>query len=232
MSLFAQYAYPPNELGYCGPADGGGASGLTAHAEEFDGAWPYLTAIADAVGSSDPLDDEVVSSYWVGGPALAKVDPADLLRVLRTSFAGQVTGLLDDVSPGPGVLAHHSFHVLVVYPWVRFLDRDPTTALGVLQDCRIRWGTVESVDGDQAVITSAPLQFADGVLTLGEPRSERVHWRKDELSLTSAPEPGSTVAAHWNWVCQTLSEEQNTALESATRATLELVNGIPRGERK
>jgi hypothetical protein len=232
MTLFAQYAYPPNELGYCGPTDGGGTSGLAGHAKEFDGAWPYLTAIAAAVGAEDPLDDEIVSSYWVGGPALAKVDPADLLTVLRTSFMGQVTGLLDAVVPGPDVLAHHSFHVFVVYPWVRFLDRDPTTAVGVMQDCRIRWGTVESVDGDHAVITSPPLRFEDGMLALGAPNSERVQWKKDELALTSTPEPGSIVAAHWNWVCETLTDEQGAALESATSATLDLVNSIARGDRK
>ena len=168
-ALFAQYAYPPNELGYCGPADGGGASGLAAHAKEFDGAWPYLAAIAEAVGVSDPLDEDVVSSYWVGGPSLARVDSADLLTRLRTSFKGQVAGLLDAVHAAPGVLAHHSFHVFVVYPWVRFLDRDWATALGVMQDCRIRWGTVESVAGGYAVIASRPLQLDDGALALGEP---------------------------------------------------------------
>ena len=120
-ALFAQYAYPPNELGYCGPTDGGGTAELAKHAKEFDGAWPYLAAIADAVGSSDPLDEDVVRSYWVGGPSLHKVDPADLLARLRTAFKGQVTGLLDEVAVTTGVLAHHSFHVFVVYPWIRFL---------------------------------------------------------------------------------------------------------------
>jgi len=226
--LFARYAYPPNELGYCGPA-GGDASGLAAHAREFDGAWPYLSVIADAVGVCDPLDDEIVGSYWVGGPALAKVDPTDLLATLRASFTGQVTGLLDAVMPGTGVLAHHSFHVFVVYPWLRFLDRDPATALGVMQDCRIRWGTVESVDGEHAVIASSPLRLADGELTLGDSRSERVQWKKGELSLAPAPTAGSTVAAHWNWVCETLDADQLTALEAATQATLDLVNTLRGG---
>ena len=225
-ALFAQYAYPPNELGYCGPADGGGASGLAAHAKEFDGAWPYLAAIAEAVGASDPLDEDVVSSYWVGGPSLTKVDPAGLLTRLRTSFNGQVTGLLDAVHAAPGVLAHHSFHVFVVYPWVRFLDRDSPTALGVMQDCRIRWGTVESVEGGYAVITSRPLQLDDGALALGEPGRERVQWKKGELSLAPAPAPGSIVSAHWDWVCGTITDDQGAALESATQATLELVNAI------
>jgi hypothetical protein len=229
MTLFDQYAYPPNELGYCGPTDGGGAFGLAAHAKEFDGAWPYLAAIAEAVGASDPLDEEVVSSYWVGGPALSKVDPAALLARLRTSFTGQVTGLLDALEPQPEILAHHSFHVFVVYPWVRFLDRDAATALGVMQDCRIRSGTVKSVDGEHAVIASSPLRLVDGKLTLGAPQHERVQWKKGELSLTPAPRLGSTVAAHWNWVCATLDADQLAALHTATQATLDLVNTLRGG---
>ena len=127
--LFACYAYPPNELGYCGPADTA-QNELAAHAEDFDGAWPYLQAIADAAGISDPLDDDVVRNYWVGGPLLDKVDPDELLARLRSAFTGQVTGMLDDIC-AENALAHHSFHVFVVYPWVRFLDRDPSdTAAG------------------------------------------------------------------------------------------------------
>lgn len=229
MTLFDQYAYPPNELGYCGPTGGGGAFGLAAHAKEFDGAWPYLAAIAEALGASDPLDEEVVGSYWVGGPALTKVDAAALLTRLRTSFKGQVTGLLDALDSTPEVLAHHSFHVFVVYPWVRFLDRAAATALGVMQDCRIRWGTVESVDGEHAVIASPPLQLADGELTLGDPQHERVQWKKGDLSLTPAPTPGSVVAAHWNWVCETLNADQLTSLEAATQTTLDLVNTLRGG---
>jgi hypothetical protein len=229
MTLFDQYAYPPNELGYCGPSDGGGAFGLTAHAKEFDGAWPYLAAIAEAVGASDPLDEEVVGSYWVGGPALAKVDPAALLARLRTSFKGQVTGLLDTLDSDPNILAHHSFHVFIVYPWVRFLDRDAATALSVMQDCRIRWGTVESIDGEHAMITSPALRLADGDLVLDVPRTERVQWKKGELSLAPAPKPGSVVAAHWNWVCETLDADRLTALVAATQATLDLVNTVRRG---
>jgi hypothetical protein len=226
QALFGRYAYPPNELGYCGPTDGGGTSGLASHAKEFDGAWPYLTAIAEAVGAADPLDEDVVSSYWVGGPSLHRIDPADLLARLRTVFKGQVTGLLDTVPTTTGVLAHHSFHVFVVYPWVRFLGRDATTALQVMQDCRIRSGMVDSVAGDHAVISSRPLQFEDGRLRLGEPRPECVQWRKGELTLAPAPAPGSIVSAHWDWICGSLTDDQSAALESATQATLELVNTI------
>ena len=222
--LFARYAYPPNELGYCGPADGEGPSELATHAKEFDGAWPYLTTIADAVASSDPLDEDIVRSYWVGGPSLDRVDPAVLLTRLRTAFKGQVTGLLGELTTPTRVLAHHSFHVFVVYPWVRFLSRDATTALGVMQDCRIRWGTVESVAGEQVQIASRPLTLDAGMLTLGEPRTERVCWSKGGVSLAPTPEPGATVSVHWDWVCGTLSNDESAALAAATLATLDLVN--------
>jgi uncharacterized protein DUF6390 len=224
QEVFARYAFPPNELGHCGP--GGTAQGeLGSHAREFDGAWPYLQAIADAAGVADPLDADVVSGYWVGGPLLTKVEPAALVRRLRSVFTGQFTGLLDTLPDCAQALAHHSFHVFVVYPWVRFLDRDPDTAVRVLQDCRIRWGAVESVDAEHVTIASRPLLFDAGALGLGPITTERVRWRRADLSLTGTPPaPGALVTAHWDWLCGWLTEAEADALDAATRATLELVN--------
>jgi hypothetical protein len=221
--LFARYALPPNELGYCGPAHAT-ATDIAAHAREFDGTWPYLTAIAEAAGIDDPLDASVVESYWVGGPLLDRTDPEALLDRLRNAFAGQVTGLLADLTDCAGVLAHHSFHVFVVYPWVRFLSRDATTALQVMQNCRIRWGTVESVDGGTAVIISHPLTIDADAIVLGDATAETVQWRHDEASSIIAPRPGQAVSAHWHHICDTLSDSQTAALAAATQTTLDLVN--------
>lgn len=228
QAAFARYAYPPNELGYCGPADSADSpAGVATHAREFDGAWPYLRIIADAA-NADPLDPEVVRSYWVGGPLLTRVAPDVVLDALRRTFAGQVTGLLDDLAAPVGVLPHHSFHVFVVYPWVGFLDRDAVTALRVLQDCRIRWGTVTTVEGEHAVIDSRPLTFHDGILRLGDPAPQRVRWSKAGASLIAAPAIGATVSAHWDWVCDTLTETDCLALSGATQTTLDLVNAARR----
>ncbi|ORA27712.1 DUF6390 family protein [Mycobacterium aquaticum] len=233
-ALFARYAYPPNELGYCGPGDSGvllrgdDAAELASHAREFDGAWPYLSTIARATGSAS-LDVDVVRGYWVGGPPLRCVDPAVLLKTLRAAFSGQVTGLLDDVESAPAVLAHHSFHVFVVYPWVRFLDREPTTALKVLQSCRIRWGTVTAIDGEHAVIDTQPLVVEDGKLRLGPQRPERVRWSRDGASFVTEPAPGTLVSAHWDWVCDTLSGDECAALCEATTTTIDMVNAVRRG---
>ncbi|MDH6193482.1 hypothetical protein M2272_000103 [Mycobacterium frederiksbergense] len=226
--LFARYAFPPNELGYCGPTDPAlppsrDPAVIASHATEFDGAWPYLHALAEA-GGTDPLAAEVVRGYWVGGQLLDRVDPALLLTQLRTAFQGQVTGLLDEVTPARTILAHHSFHVLVVYPWIRFLDRAPDTALQVLQNCRIRWGTVTAVADEHVMIESCPLVLDGSRLTIGDAVAERVRWSRDGHSLTTVPTPGDTVSAHWDWVCDTLTPEETSALADATRATLDLVN--------
>src|SRR6185312_16310722 len=96
--LFARYAYPPNELGYCGP--GGAAAMLeplateeiTRRAAGFDGAWTYLEFIAEAAGLADPLDERVVEAYWIGSDLLAKADPAGLVDRLLDRFRGQPGG--------------------------------------------------------------------------------------------------------------------------------------------
>jgi hypothetical protein len=228
--LFAQYAFPPNELGYCGPPDASvllnrssTPSTVAEHAQGFDGAWPYLEDIAAAAGVDNPLHPDVVRNYWIGGTLLADVDGAHLLARLRTAFANQPTGLLNDLTSPAHVLPHHSFHVFVVYPWIRFLDADPATPLRILQSCRIRWGTVDSVDDEHAVVVSRPLRF-DGTLTLGDPVAEEVRWSRDGASLAPQPVPGQTVSAHWDWLCGSLTTDERAVLSTTTQQTLDLVN--------
>ena len=74
------------------------------------------------------------------------------------------------------------------------------------------------------MISSRPLQFDDGLLSLGEPQIETVQWKKGDLSLAPAPIPGTVVSAHWDWVCATLTDAESAALAAATLATLDLVN--------
>src|ERR1700681_418708 len=85
--LFARYAYAPNELGYCGPAEAEalfdlGVTGRTAAdvhsiARRFSGAWPYAALLAELAGIRDALDEQVMRAYWTGGPLLDAVDRRD-----------------------------------------------------------------------------------------------------------------------------------------------------------
>ncbi len=220
--LFARFAFPPNELGYCGPA---GAEALleedeaeiAARARQFDGAWPYLEIIAAAAGIDDPLDARVVEAYWIGNELLELVDPVACLHELRSRFAGQVTSGLGEVT---GAVPHHSFHVFVVYPWAGMLGRGrDAVALSVLEQCRIRWGVVTELDGERAAVVSEPLTWRDGELRLGPERTETVRWATEGRAFVR-PAVGDTVALHWDWVCDKLSEAQRAGMAHWSGAQL------------
>ena len=80
--LFARYAFPPNQHGYCGPGRlrrllqpgvAGDDRGLRADGPGVRRRLPYLELIADGTGLADPLDRRVVEAYWVGSPRLDRV---------------------------------------------------------------------------------------------------------------------------------------------------------------
>ncbi len=230
-ALFARYAFPPNELGYCGP-DGAqvllehGGDGSEADAEIarrarlFDGAWPYLEIIAAAAGIADPLDARVVEAYWIGNELLELVDPAACAAELRDRFAGQVTSRLGTAG---GAVPHHSFHVFSVYPWVAMLGQGKdAVALSILEQCRIRWGTVTGVDDERATVRSQPLVLVDEDLRLGAPREETVRWSAGGSSLVHQLDVGDTVSLHWDWVCDTLQPAQVEALRQWSDVQLSL----------
>lgn len=230
--LFARYAYPPNRLGGCEPADGAplpesakGAPemGIRNELRSFDGAWAYLETIASSAGL-DPLDPRVVEAYWVGNELLDLVDPVVFAKEIRTRFASEAGAnwaVLDDPVATP--VAHHSFQVLTVYPWVRLLGRG-STPLMMLDRCRVRHGEVVSVVGPDAVVRTRPLCWDGQALSLGPPREERARWAQDGRSLLGSVSPGEVVALHWDWICDRLTPDQAAALTARTQAQLDLTN--------
>jgi hypothetical protein len=233
--LFVRYAYPPNRLGYCGPADslafreygiaGVVDAGLVRLAQAFSGAWPYLELIAGATGIRDPLDRRVVEAYWVGNRLLDTVPLARIADSLEERFRPRLGAQFGRLAEGvlEGGVPHHSFHVFGVYPWVGLLGdgRKADTALTVLDRCRIRWGQVTAIAGDQVTVISRPLSWNGRTLALGPPITETA-----ESSVTSVAElaVGDWVSLHWNWVCDRLSQRQLRALYAYTTRHLDLVN--------
>ncbi len=232
--LFARYAFPPNELGYCGPdgasvlldhaTSGGVEPEVLRRAREFDGAWPYLELIAAAAGIEDPLDPRVVEAYWVGNDLLNQVEPDVLLSTLGAKFSGQVGGLWPQMQAASNPQAHHSFHVYAVYPWFGLLGRGGDVPLSVLDQCRIRWGTVVEVQGEHATVRSQPLVWDGETVGLGAERDEPVRWSTEGRSLRSGLTTGDQVSLHWDWVCDVLSDLQVEALARYSSHQLELVN--------
>ncbi len=236
--LFVRYAFPPNHHGYCGPDDSAtffeyGATGtvdggLRAQAREFAGAWPYLELIAGATGVPDPLDRRVVEAYWVGNRLLDQVGVSHIGNSMEERFrfrsGPRFTSLTEGVLAG-GV-PHHSFHVFCIYPWVGLLgdDRRAEHALTVLDRCRIRWGQVRALHGDQVVVHSSSLTWDGRRLELGPPATETVVRSRDGVGLLGELEVGDWVSMHWEWVCDRLTEHQLASLRSYTRRHLAIVN--------
>jgi len=154
--MFAQYAYGPNRLGYCGPAQpailrDGSEDDVRAAARKFSGAWPYLQVLSRMTGIDDPLDHRPVESYWLGGGVGAQLDPDESARELLAVIGPAAGRYWSHLTPEPAreAAADHCFHVFGGYPWSRLLgkgrDEHP---LRILDGCRITWGAVLSRDDD------------------------------------------------------------------------------------
>ncbi|MCB2224517.1 MAG: hypothetical protein KQH83_10155 [Actinobacteria bacterium] len=235
--LFARYAYPPNERGYCGPSDGralleyGSAGvvdgGLEDIAKAFTGAWPYLDLIAREAGIPDPLDSRVVEAYWIGNPLLDRIDVTHLGHSLRDRFgprSGSSWSYLAETIPA-GARPHHSFHVFGVYPWVGMLRGDHGDhPLQVLDRCRIRSGRVVAAQGDSVVVRSRPLTFDGMRLELGPEMEETAVVGVDGYAFVHDLQPGDWVSLHWDWVCDRITDVQRRRLAQYTHHHVEMTN--------
>ena len=238
--LFARYAYPPNALGYCGPGDpaallgmaseGTDLGGLRHLAAQFEGAWPYLELIAGCNGIPEPLDRRVVEAYWTGNTLLTRVTPTDLRSSLQDRFARRERVALGSVVDAvPGGIPQHGFHVFAVYPWLGLLRAGREgPALEILDRCRIRWGTVVSVDGDTVAVRSRPLRFEGSRLVLGAQRPEIARHGVGGTALGNPVVPGDTVSLHWDWVCDRLTPRALRWLRYCTARNLDAVNALAR----
>ena len=239
---FARFAFPPNELGHCGSPDHdelwGYATdqlapdgGLTELARTFEGAWPYLTLLAGAARDEDPLSDDVVRAYWLGGPLLDRVGSADWGWHLHDRFAGRVGGEGRRALEGAvaGGRPTHAFHVLCVYPWTGLLRTGVVDGpLHVLDRCRIRWGRVERLVAGRVLVRSRPLEWVDRELVLGDPVLEEATIGVDGAGLASEIETGDLVALHWGWVCERLTADvvRDLAAETTRHLTIANAQGV------
>ncbi len=236
--LFVRYAYPPNSRGSCGPEDSDallhyGQSGVTDGglkelAKGFAGAWPYLELIAGATKISDPLDYRVVEAYWVGNALLDSVGVANIGNSMEDRFRARTGMQFPHLAEGvlAGGVPHHSFHVFEIYPWLGLLrdDRRYPTALNVLDQCRIRWGEVLAVTGDEAVVRSQPLVWDGVALSLGPAIVETAKHAVAGTGFVGDLAVGDSVSLHWDWVCDRLTAPQLHRLQHFTARHLKIAN--------
>ncbi|MFZ0216705.1 MAG: DUF6390 family protein [Candidatus Dormiibacterota bacterium] len=235
--LFGRYAFPPNQLGYCGPSDhqaifdyvasGSTDRGLIELERRFEGAYPYLVLIAHANEIADPFDERVVEAYWIGNRMLDRVQPAQFHTSLKARFGPKMNTRTFEQLAGKMNFArpHHNFHVFDIYTRAGFMnDERAVVALNVMDSCRISWGEVVAVEDHELVVQRPPLVLEEGKLALGAPQPARVTWQLDRASLFSQPHPGDRVSIHWSWACDVLTPARFANLEYNTSHYAKLAN--------
>ena len=235
--LFARYAYPPNRLGLCGPSDApallnGAAAGAERELRElargFEGAYPYLQLIATQNEIADPLDERVVDAYWLGSDLTAAVRPRAMHRDLVARFRDRMPigdwRWLEDALAG-GSRPMHAFHVLEIFPRVGLLRGGrPDPLVATMDACRIRWGRVLDVVGEQLLVSARRLDLADGRLALGPHRTELASGWQGPGGLLDGVAPGDWVSLHWSWACDRLTPRQLSRLAGWTDRALASAN--------
>lgn len=235
--LFARYAYAPNDLGFCGPAQSralfdvaatGAGADVAPLARRFSGAWPYLQLLAELAGIADPLDERVVRAYWTGSPLLETVDRRAFGERLLERLGAQAGHYWRHLTPEllPEAAPTHGFHVFGVYPWSRLLGAEAAGGqpLVVLDNCRIRWGRMLRRDGDHVVVSSRRLVWDGHRIDLAPPRPERVRLLQAGAGFVPDPQPGQWLALHWDWVCERLTPARLAPLRRWSRWQLEVTN--------
>lgn len=202
--------------------------GLRDLAARFEGAYPYLELIAGAHGITDPMDVRVVDAYWIGNALSDRVDPLLMRQSMDTRFRAQ---LLPEAwrwlegKPEAGAHPTHAFHVLDVFPRVGLMrGGDVTDAVGLMDSCRIRWGRVVEVSGEQLIVNAVPLALVEGRLALGEARPQTVRRWLEGSGFVSTVAAGDVVSLHWDWACEVLRPSRLEALQRRTMHHLELAN--------
>ena len=235
---FGRYAFPPNQLGYCGPDDHQALleyvsekkpdRGLVELERRFEGAYPYLCLIARANRIADPFDPRVVDGYWIGNRLLENVRAADFYESLRDRFRSKM--LADQfrwmaTKLEQGARPHHNFHVFEVYVRAGLMHDDrAVAALAPMDSCRISWGRVSAVEAAELVVDRQALELRDGKLALSEPRPVRVTRQVDGRGFVDAARPGDAISIHWSWACDLLDTGALRRLQASTQRYLSLAN--------
>lgn len=236
--VFGRYAFPPNQLGYCGPSDHQALfayvaerradQGLVELERRFEGAYPYLKLIAYANGIPDPFDRRVVEAYWVGNAYLERVDTAHFYASLDERFKPRMrprdfAWLASKLELG--AKPHHNFHVFDVYVRMGLLnDAHARIAIETMDACRISWGAVIAVEGAELIVARPTLAWNDGKLALTTAQPARVIRQIDGRGFADHARVGEVVSMHWGWVCEVLSPAALRHLTRATQRCLALAN--------
>jgi hypothetical protein len=233
LLLFARYAFMPNRLGFCGGPNERGlfeacaadqsSPDLRDWALQFEGAYPYLVLIARANNLPDPLDYRVVEAYWLGNKLLDRVGLAPFYDSLRDRFGPRLSAKTLELVLGKvpaGSQPFHAFHVLEVCRRTGALAEN----LETLDNCRISWGRIQSVDGAHLIVETQRLRLEAGQLILGPAQLRQALRQIEGRGFSEQARVGDWVSMHWGWACEVLTPLQLKNLRCYTRHHLALAS--------
>lgn len=249
----ARYAFAPNKLKYCGPADKNFQlfsyiaedvkdQGLNELLNDFAVMYPYLKLIADENGIMDPFDERVVEAYWIGNELLEGVSLKSFWehlmigQRLKDRFKKKDLKWIVGKVPA-GAKVHHSFHVFNV--WNRTGHEAKPHTVQTMDSCRISAG--EILQKDQFSRTNLPAQagfqknaalqvktdrlvYENSKLKLEKGAIKKVSWRVGDKAFVKGLKKGDLVTIHWGWACEKVTRRQVKNLEKYTKWHLRLAN--------
>ncbi len=229
---FVKYAFAPNKLGYCGPAEDWALfeylkektadHKIEKILKEFQGAYPYLELIAKENNISDPFDNRVVAAYWIGNSLLAKVGKRKIAQNIKQRFKKRIKNkdfywLMSKMDRGAA--PNHQFHVFDIFTKVGLLKSgQKDKILTTMNSCRISWGKIKKIEKDKILVEYRPLVW-DEKIKLGGFESKFVTGQ-----LIDRANIGNWVSIHWDWACDVLTDVQKNNLEYYTQKYIDLAN--------
>lgn len=170
----------------------------------------------------------MVAAYWIGNELLEKVAASPFFESLGDRFRPRMTGgdfgwLATKFEQG--ARPHHNFHVFEIHTRAGLMRNEKAhIALETMDSCRISWGKVAAIEGDELLVERPALVLAAGKLALSEPRATRVTRQIGPHGFVDGVQPGGHVSIHWDWACQVLSAPALARVQAATSRYLDLAN--------
>jgi hypothetical protein len=236
--LHTKHAFPPNNLGYCGPDTRGRIlEHLHDHATDesllsiltrFEAAYPFVKMIAKSTGRK-PFDYEVAEAYWIGNPLLDSVKPVEFYefthRGLNVKLPKKDAKLLFK-QLGAVAKPHHTFYVMGMYSRPAATSANREKLLQLMDSCRISWGRVVEVKEKELVVERSPLTFKKSEeehLLLSKPVRTKVAYDQ-EIAPFNSISTGDWVSLHWNFASEKLTSRQVRNLRAYTLGDIKATN--------
>ncbi|MGV8085953.1 MAG: DUF6390 family protein [Candidatus Bilamarchaeum sp.] len=233
-ALASFYAFPPNNLGYCGhpkfyeslsaylvSPSNINIQALQSELKKFPTHYAYLNFIARENGLS-PFDLKVVRAFWTGNSLLSNISYDSLKEFIKDDlFAGKFSSRVELlISNLPfGLVPHHSFNSL----YIRFVSERVERSVENFDSCCITWGKVLKLSGNCALIDRMSVSYENGFFLKNS--ICQVDLQRNKIQFLRDISVGDYLSVHWGMAIEKLSVENRDLLEKWTLVNISAING-------